>query len=100
PDTSHARLVLSLLRIWFEPVETSVQASRQARKALLVGGDLANASYTYHQTVVGLLDCEPTLDACLTQVDAALAFARRTGAEQPNQWLSSYHWLADVLRRD
>jgi hypothetical protein len=100
PDTSHARLVLSLLRIWFEPVETSVQASRQAREALLVGGDLANASYTYYQTVVGLLDYEPTLDACLTQVDAALAFAHRTGAEQPNQWLSSYHWLADVLRRD
>jgi GAF domain-containing protein len=100
PGTSHARLVLSLLRTWFEPVETSVQASRQAREALLAGGDFANASYTYHQTVVGLLDCAPTLGACLTQVDAALALARRIGAELPNHWLGSYQWLADVLRRD
>ncbi len=100
PDLSHARHVISLLQPWFEPVETSIPASQQAREGLLAGGDLAFTSYTYHQTVVGLLDCAPTLGACLAQVDAALSFVRRTGSEQPNQWLQCYHWLADVLRRE
>jgi hypothetical protein len=50
--------------------------------------------------VVGLLDCAPTLGVCLAQVDAGLSFVRRTGSEQPNQWLQCYHWLADVLRRE
>ncbi|XVU28029.1 AAA family ATPase [Actinoplanes sp. CA-054009] len=100
PDTSHARLVVSLLQSWFEPVENSIQESLRAREGLLAGGDLTNAGYTYHQTVVGLLDCGPVLDTCLAQVSAAQAFARRTGTEQTSQWLESYQWLADVLRRD
>jgi signal transduction histidine kinase len=99
PDTSHARLVVSLLDSWFEPVENSIQESLRAREGLLAGGDLANAGYTYHQTVVGLLDCGPTLDTCMAQVRAAQAFARRTGTGQTSQWLESYQWLADVLRR-
>ena len=100
PDLSHARHVISLLQPWFEPVENSIPASQQAREGLLAGGDLAFTSYTYHQTVVGLLDCAPTLGVCLAQVDAGLSFVRRTGSEQPNQWLQCYHWLADVLRRE
>jgi signal transduction histidine kinase len=99
PDTSHARLVVSLLDSWFEPVENSIQESLRAREGLLAGGDLANAGYTYHQTVVGLLDCGPTLDTCMAQVSAAQAFARRTGTGQTSQWLESYEWLAEVLRR-
>ncbi|XVV15006.1 AAA family ATPase [Actinoplanes sp. CA-131856] len=100
PDTSHARLVVSLLQSWFEPVENSIQESLRAREGLLAGGDLTNAGYTYHQTVVGLLDSGPVLDTSLAQVSAAQAFARRTGTEQTSQWLESYQWLADVLRRE
>jgi signal transduction histidine kinase len=99
PDTSHARLVVSLLDSWFEPVENSIEESLRAREGLLAGGDLANAGYTYHQTIVGLLDCGPTLDTCMAQVNAAQAFARRTGTGQTSQWLESYQWLSDVLRR-
>ncbi len=100
PDTSHAHLVLSLLEPWFEPVENSIEESERAREGLLAGGDLTNAGNTYHQTVVGLLDCGPTLDACMAQVNAAQAFARRTGTGQTSQWLESYQWLAGVLRRE
>ncbi|NMO50055.1 AAA family ATPase [Actinoplanes sp. TBRC 11911] len=99
PDTSHARLAVSFLTSWFEPVENSIQESLRAREGLTAGGDLSNASYTYHQTVVGLLDCGPVLDACMAQVNAAQAFARRTGSGQTSLWLESYDWLADVLRR-
>ncbi|HEY7279297.1 MAG TPA: AAA family ATPase [Trebonia sp.] len=100
PDSSHARNVMSLLTCWFEPVETTVEVSTQAREGLLAGGDLANASYSYHATVVGLLDSAATLDGCLRTVEEALAFERRIGSEQPGQWLNSYLWLADVLRRE
>jgi len=98
PGASHARVVVSLLNSWFEPVENSIEESQRARAGLLAGGELASAGGTYDQTVVGLLDCAPTLDGCMDEVNAAQAFARRTGAIQTSEWLESYHWLAGVLR--
>ncbi|HEX6450430.1 MAG TPA: AAA family ATPase [Trebonia sp.] len=98
PGTSHARLVYSLLNSWHEPIEDAVQASQAAREGLIAGGDLANAGYTLHGTMSALLDCGPTLDALRTEVEAGLAFERRTGGEQAGQWLDSYQWLAGALR--
>ena len=45
-----------------------------------------------------LLDCAPELDGFVAEVEAGVAFARRTGNEQVGQWLDSYRWLAGVLR--
>ena len=98
PDTSRARFVFALLACWFEPIENGVQAAQRAREGLVAGGDLANAGYSYYTTVHYLLDCAPTLDAYVAEVEAGLAFARRTGNEQTGQWLDSYRWLAGVLR--
>jgi hypothetical protein len=47
-----------------------------------------------------MLDCAPSLDRYLTEADAAVAFARRTGSEQSDQVLDTYRWLAGVLRGD
>ena len=44
------------------------------------------------------MESAPSLDACSAQVDAGLAFLRRTGGEQIAQWLDSYGWLMDALR--
>ena len=98
PDASHACNVYSLLSGWFEPLEMSIEESRRAREGLIAGGDLANAGYTHHQTVVALFDCAPSLDACVAAVEDGLAFARRAGSEQTGQWLDCYQWLAGVLR--
>ena len=49
-------------------------------------------------TVYCLVDCAPTLDGFAAEVEAGLAFARRTGNEQVGQLLGSYRWLAGVLR--
>jgi len=100
PGASNARLVVALLQPWFGPVELGIQTSREAREALRAQGDLASASYTYYQTITGLLDCGPTMQACLTQLNTALSFVRRTGSEEANRWLHCYLWLVDVLRRD
>ena len=100
PETSQARFVFSLQSCWFEPIESCVEAARRARKGLLAGGDVANTGYTYHATVEGLLDCAPSLDEFVAEVEAGLAFVRRTGSEGSGQWLDSYRWLAGVLRGD
>jgi signal transduction histidine kinase len=98
PGTSHARFGLALLGCWVEPVENGVHDARRAREGLITGGDLANAGYTYYPAVTGLLDAAPSLDACVTEVEAGLDFVRRTGSEQTGQLLDGYQWLAGVLR--
>ena len=98
PETSQARFRFAALACWFEPIENVVHTAQQARQGLIAGGDLSDAGYTYHPTVFYLLDCAPSLDVWVAEVEAGLAFVRRTGAEQTGQWLDSYRWLAGVLR--
>jgi signal transduction histidine kinase len=98
PETSRVRVPFALIACWFEPIENGVQVGRRAREGLLAGGDLPNVSYSYYTTVHYMLDCEPLLDAYVAEVEAGLAFARRTGSEQTIQWLESCRWLAGVLR--
>jgi signal transduction histidine kinase len=98
PGTAEARHLFATLCWAFEPIENGVHAGRRAREGLIAGGDLATASYTYHPTVSGLLESARTLDVCVAEVEAGLAFARRTGSEQIGELLDSYRWLAGVLR--
>jgi predicted ATPase/signal transduction histidine kinase len=98
PGTSQARWVFAILACWFEPIENGVHAVQRAREGLIAGGDLANAGYTYHETVYYLFACEPTVDGFVAEVEAGLAFLRRTGSEETGQSLDPYRWLAGVLR--
>ncbi|WP_445187682.1 AAA family ATPase [Pseudonocardia sp. Cha107L01] len=98
PDTSKARLLFSLLSCWVEPIENGVHDAQRAREGLIAGGDLASAGHTYYPAVTGLLDAAPSLDACVAEVEAGLAFVRRTGAEHTGQLIDGYRWLAGVLR--
>ena len=98
PDTSQVRFIFAMLSCWFEPIENGLQAAQRAREGLIAGGDLANAGYTYEPGVHYLLDGAPSLDSCAAEVEAGLAFLRRSGNEQTAQWLDSYRWLTGVLR--
>ena len=99
PETSLVRSSFaSVACCWFEPIENAVRSAQQARQGLIAGGDLAWAGYTYQMPVAGLLECAPTLDIVIAEVDAGLAFLRRTGNEQTSQWLDSYRWLTTVLQ--
>src|SRR5271166_4221696 len=98
PGTSQARFLSAVMACWFEPIENAVQAGQRAREGLIAGGDLASAGYAYYMIVYCLVDCAPALDGFAAEVEAGLAFARRTGNEQVGQWLGSYQWLAGVLR--
>ena len=98
PDTSQDRFLGSLLGCWFEPIENCADAARRGREGLIAGGELANAGYAYQPIAFYLLDCAPSLDALVTEVEAGLAFAHRTGNEQAGQWLDCFRWLICVLR--
>jgi GAF domain-containing protein len=98
PDTSHARFMFALGCCWFEPIENGVQAAGRALEGLIAGGDLANAGYAYSPAVFYLLDCAPSLDVYVAEVQAGLALVQRTGSEQTGQRLDPYRWLAGVLR--
>src|SRR6185369_8122395 len=87
PETSEAYFRFACFSWYFVPIEDVVQAARRAREGLIAGGDLAYVGYTQYVTVAGVLDCAPSLDGCIAEVEAALAFVRRTGAEQIAQWL-------------
>ncbi|WP_433505549.1 AAA family ATPase [Pseudonocardia halophobica] len=100
PATSQARHMFAALSWLFEPIEHGVHVAQRAREGLIAGGDMAYAGYTYVLTVPALLDCAPTLENFVAEVEAAVAFFRRTGSEQTGQWLDSHHWLARVLRGD
>jgi signal transduction histidine kinase len=100
PGTSQARHMLAALIGWFEPIENGVREAQRAREGLITRGDLAYAGYTYQLSVPYLVDCAPSLETFVAEVDAGLAFLRRTGNEQTVEWLDSYRWLAEVLRGD
>jgi hypothetical protein len=73
PETSQARFRFATLACWFEPIDNVVHTAQRARQGLIAGGDLTDAGYTYYQTVFYLLDCAPSLDGCVAEVEAGLA---------------------------
>jgi signal transduction histidine kinase len=97
PDTSQVRWVFALHGCWFEPIEDTARTARRALEGLTAGGDLTNAGYTYHPVVFYLLDCGSRLGDVLAEVEAGLAFARRTGSEQTGLLLAPYRWLIGTL---
>ena len=98
PDTSQARFLFALLAAGSSRSRTaSTPASGPARGCSRAATWPTPATPTT-STVPHLLDCAPSLDSFVAEVEAGLAFVRRTGSEQTGQWLDSYRWLAGVLR--
>jgi diguanylate cyclase (GGDEF)-like protein len=80
PATSWSRYMLARASLhWFEDLEEALTQARRARRGLLNGGDLHYVCFTYYITLVGLLECAPTLDRSDVEAEAALAFGARTG---------------------
>ena len=45
-----------------------------------------------------LLECAPSLDVCVAELDAGLAFVRRIGSVNMVEVLETYQWVIDALR--
>ncbi|MBT8227376.1 MAG: AAA family ATPase [Dactylosporangium sp.] len=98
PEGSHAGLVLTLSAAqWFEPLEMVVDRAQRALDGLLQGGDQQNAGFAGYVLIPTLLECVPTLEEYLAQVDARLAFAAGSGNGQTHAALLGYRQLARAL---
>jgi diguanylate cyclase (GGDEF)-like protein len=98
PVTAQTRFLFATMCWCFEPIENAVQEARRAREGLIEGGDLVYAIYSYHTTVRCMLDCAPSLDSVVAELEAGLALVRRGGDEQTGATLDIYRWLVGVLR--
>jgi diguanylate cyclase (GGDEF)-like protein len=99
PDTSQACFLYAVSTgHWFEPLEENVVLARRAREGLLQGGDLQKTSHTYFVTLPQLFDSAASLDEFVAELDAGLAFARRTGNDESAIAFRAYQRLVAVLR--
>ena len=99
PETSQARFLYAIAAAaWFEPPESCVRQAHRAREGLIQGGDLQSACATFHASIPQLLDCAPTLDALLAEVEAALTLAARTGNVHAAAGELPYRQLVRTLR--
>ena len=97
PDTSQARFLFALALHWSEPAEEAVGQARRAHQGLVSGGDLPNAGYAYFAACPATLETAPTLGDYVTEVEAALAFARRTGNGYAASAYVNYRQFARTL---
>jgi diguanylate cyclase (GGDEF)-like protein len=101
PDTSESRFLYAVSTgHWFEPLEENVALAQQARDGLLQGGDLQKTSHTYFVTLPQLFDSAASLDDFVAELDAGLAFARRTGNDEAAIAFRAYQRLVAALRGD
>jgi len=99
PETSQLRNTIATFGTpWFEPVEEVARLSRSARECLLRHGEVQFASFTYVNTLWAMLDCAPTLDACVAENHGAMTFWARTGDESLAAAGQSYQQLLRRLR--
>ncbi|MBL7498795.1 diguanylate cyclase [Frankia sp. CNm7] len=99
PDVWQAQFLYVLsVSHWFEPLEATLSEARRALEGLLQGGDLQNACWTHYPLVYDQLDCAPTIEDFVAEVDEALAVAARTGNDHAEETFRTYQRLARVLR--
>ena len=83
---------------WFEPIEEDVRQARIAREALVRGGDLQSACFSFNPSVQALLDYGPTLDDLTGEVDAALRLCARTSNYTTTANIMVYRQFGRAMR--
>ncbi|WP_412740606.1 diguanylate cyclase domain-containing protein [Krasilnikovia sp. MM14-A1259] len=98
-ETAQARYVNAVGTLhWFQPLEDEVRQARLAREGLLRGGDLHSVCMAYWPSLFALVDTGPTLDDLEAEVDAASAFAARTGNDNASAIQIIYRQFAHAMR--
>ncbi|BFU45541.1 AAA family ATPase [Krasilnikovia sp. MM14-A1004] len=98
-ETAQVRYVNAVGTLhWFQPLEDEVHQARLAREGLLRGGDLHSVCMAYWPALFALVDIGPTLDDLDAEVDAAMAFAGRTGNDNASAIQVIYRQFALAMR--
>ncbi|EFC85749.1 diguanylate cyclase domain-containing protein [Parafrankia sp. EUN1f] len=100
-ELAEARLLYTISTgHWFDALEDNAAEARQVTAALSGNGDMQNACWTQYVLLCNLLDCSPSLDAIVAEVDKSLAFATRTGNRHSEEVFRSFRHLAHALLGD
>jgi len=100
-ETLHAGFLASISTMhWFEPLEQAIDTAQRIREGFLQHGDQFFACATFHTSVPSLLDCAASLDTYVSEVDAALELAKRTGNVSSAATTGTFRWLVSVLRAE
>ena len=83
---------------WFERLEDAVADTRRAQEGLLRAGDPHMAGYCRYVLGVQFVDAAPTLTGLVTEVEAGIAYATRTGNPHVIDMLLPIRQLARALR--
>ncbi|MDT3446846.1 MULTISPECIES: diguanylate cyclase [unclassified Pseudofrankia] len=83
---------------WFDPLEDNLSAARRVLEGLIQGAEPQYACWNHYVLLSGLLDCAPSLDSFVAEVDEALALAIRTGNGRAEEAFRQYRQLARALR--
>jgi len=99
PETSQARFLYTVSAgHWFELLEDDLLHAQKAHEGLVRGGDLQMACWNYYPSLAAALDCAPTLESYAAEINAALAFAERTGNDYATATFLSHRQLLRALR--
>jgi len=94
-----SRMTALFVEHWVESLADDVEKCDRLRTDLLQAGNSQFACFTHHVSLPALFECAPTLDACATDLDAALALASRSGDEQSGAMFATFGQLLRTLRR-
>jgi diguanylate cyclase (GGDEF)-like protein len=83
---------------WFDPLEENVAKARRVLEQLLQSGELQDACWAHGVLMVNLLECAPSLQGCVAEVDEALALAANTGNGHAEETFQAWRRLARALR--
>ncbi|TCJ38090.1 diguanylate cyclase domain-containing protein [Parafrankia sp. BMG5.11] len=83
---------------WFDTLEDTMALARRAMEKMIRAGDMHHACWLHYPLLYDLLDCAPSLDVLVAEVDEALKIAARTGNTHAAETFRMYHELTRVLR--
>jgi diguanylate cyclase (GGDEF)-like protein len=99
PDLPQAQFLYALTTgHWFDTLEDNVSVARRALEGLIQIGYLHGACWTHYTMMCNLLDCAPSLDVFVAEVDDALKMAARSGNVHAAETFRTYRQVARVLQ--
>jgi predicted ATPase/signal transduction histidine kinase/ActR/RegA family two-component response regulator len=83
---------------WFEPVETDIYYAHESYKGCLQNGEFEIACYSFHASQIAILENCSQISEMQAEVEAALAFAKRTGNLHSLAAFVSFRQLVKTLK--
>jgi diguanylate cyclase (GGDEF)-like protein len=99
PETSLARTLRGISAAhWLQPLDECLREIRRGREGLVRGGELMHAGLSFYGSVGAALECSPTLDDVLVEIEACADFTAKSGDRQVGEFAVAYRQAVRALR--